>query len=68
MANKYKYNIDDLIVYLGGLYEKYKNTSAIITEKSYRKSFAFYVVKFEDGKVMELREDWIKLAEVTDEN
>jgi hypothetical protein len=67
MANKYKYNIGDSIIYLGGLYKEYQNKSAVIIEKSYRKSFAYYVVKFEDGKTMELREGWIKVAEVEDE-
>ena len=59
MATNYKYNIGDRVTYLGGLYVEYKTKSGTIIAKSTRKGFNYYIVVFEDGKQMELRENWI---------
>jgi hypothetical protein len=62
--NKYKHKVGDKIIYIGGLYPNYKNLQADILSRSSQKAKIYYSVIFEDGKKMELREDWIKGIEI----
>lgn len=62
----FKYDLCDRVTYLGGLYVEYKHKIGTIIARSCRKSFNYYIVEFEDGKQMELRENWIGAVE--DEN
>jgi hypothetical protein len=65
---KYKYDVGDVGIYLGGLYEKYKKSSMKILSRTCKKAFNYYIVEFEDGKQMELKENWIGQIEKETEN
>ena len=57
----YKYNIDDKVIYLGGLYKEYQYKTCVIVDRTTRRISHYYEVVFDDGrKIKELREDWIK--------
>lgn len=60
----YKYNIDDVVINLGSLYEEYKHAECVVISRSRQKSVKWYDVKFKDGKLMNVKEAWIKSKEV----
>jgi hypothetical protein len=62
----YKYNVGDIVIYMGGLYEEYKGKSATIISRSKRRIYRYYDVEFESGKRMELKEEWIKINNIID--
>ena len=68
LKEKYKFKIDDVVIYLGGLYTEYKNCKATVLSRSNQKSMNYYTVEFENGKIMELKENWIEKWEETDED
>jgi hypothetical protein len=54
------YNIGDNIVYLGGLYEVYKNKTFQVIKRSKEKSFyKWYTIKHEDETILNVKEAWI---------
>lgn len=49
--NNYKYNLNENVVYVGSLYDKYTNEECVVTARSKAKKFyEWYRVRFCDGK------------------
>jgi len=69
--NDFLYKVDQNIYYLGKLYEDYQYKSAIIKSRSTEKKFyKFYIIEFEDGFELRVKETWItdKLEKDSDNN
>ena len=60
---KFKFEVNNIVIHLGSLYDEYKLKSAKVLSRSSRKSTNYYVIEFEDGKQMEVKELWIKELE-----
>jgi hypothetical protein len=65
-ANKTKkndsflYELYQEVVYKGGLYQNYKNKIAKVTSRSTEKGYyKWYVIEFDDGYTMRVKESWI---------
>lgn len=63
IKNDFKFNIGEVVINLGSLYEDYKNKECKVISQIFSKGFNYYKVEFEDGKVMELKESWMKKKE-----
>ena len=57
---KYKFEVGDMVIHIGNIYEQYKLKTATIMSRNTRKSIPYYLIEFEDGKQMEVKETWIK--------
>jgi hypothetical protein len=57
---KYKFDVGDMVIHIGKLYDQYKLKTATIMSRNTRKSIPYYLIEFEDGKQMEVKETWIK--------
>jgi hypothetical protein len=57
---KYKFEVGDMAIHIGNIYEQYKLKTATIMSRNTRKSIPYYLIEFEDGKQMEVKETWIK--------
>lgn len=48
---KFKFNIGDKVIYLGGMHKAYQNCVCTIKDKSNKGNRIEYVVQFEDGLI-----------------
>jgi hypothetical protein len=48
---RFKFNIDDTVIYIGCLYDQYKNTECTIIDRIKSKQKEYYKVKFHDGNI-----------------
>lgn len=63
--SKFKYKVNDDVIYLGNLYENYHNKIAnIISRKTMKKFYKWYVIQFDDGFKLDVKEEWIKSTQV----
>lgn len=65
---KYKFEVGNMVIHLGSLYEEYKLKIAKVLSRSERKATNYYLIEFEDGKQMEVKESWIKGLNLESEN
>lgn len=60
VKSKYKYKLREPIVYLGNLYEGYRDQIAtIISRKTKKQFYIWYLIEFKDGFQQEVKEEWI---------
>jgi hypothetical protein len=80
-ANKLKkndtflYELYQTVIYKSGMFELYKNQPAKIIKRSTEKGYyKWYIIEFEDGYVLQVKESWIgnienvESEEITNEN
>ena len=46
---RFQFNIGEVVIYVGGLYSKYKNKECVIVDKSKKRITEWYRVKFADN-------------------
>ena len=74
LVEPYKYRNGDKVIYIGGLWDKYKDCIGKVTRCYLEKRFyKWYKIEFEDEHVISVKEDWIvgvdeEISEQIDEN
>ncbi len=63
IAEKYKYEVEDVVKYLGGLYPELKTIKGKVLSRTCSRACNHYEIEFENGIVLKLKEDWIKIWE-----
>jgi hypothetical protein len=48
----YKYEVGDIVVYTGGMYDKYKNQECEIVIRERQHQGQYYKIKFADGLIV----------------
>lgn len=61
VKSKYKYKLKEYVVYLGNLYDGYRNQMAVVISRKTKKQFyKWYLIEFNDGFQQEVKEEWIE--------
>ena len=62
---KFKYKVQDVVFYIGGLYDEYKNQKCeILNRASKRGLYNYYGIQFEDGFKMSCVKEHLLVEEV----
>jgi len=60
-VSPFLYDSRSSVIYLGNMYDGYKNAVATVVRRSVEKGYyKWYFIEFADGKRIHVKEDWIK--------